>query len=169
MIDGFYIGTFFVHFYGIILMSGALAGGWLASREAKRRGHDPDVIWDLLIYLIIGGVIGAHAPLSSQASSPPFFSADARETDSTLPDQASSTATGGPSSTRPTAWPTARPRSPTARTPSSTWARSTRTSPASPSISWPARASCRSRTPSSGSCPTIPTPKPRRRSTSASS
>jgi len=60
MIDGFYIGTFFVHFYGIILMSGALAGGWLASREAKRRGHDPDVIWDLLIYLIIGGVIGAR-------------------------------------------------------------------------------------------------------------
>ena len=60
MIDGFYIGTFFVHFYGIILMSGALAGGWLASREAKRRGHDPDIIWDLLIYLIIGGVIGAR-------------------------------------------------------------------------------------------------------------
>lgn len=60
MIDGFYIGTFFVHFYGIILMSGALVGGWLASREAKRRGHDPDIIWDLLIYLIIGGVIGAR-------------------------------------------------------------------------------------------------------------
>lgn len=60
MIDGFYIGPLFVHFYGIILMTGALVGGWLATREAARRGHDPEIIWDLLIYLIIGGVIGAR-------------------------------------------------------------------------------------------------------------
>ncbi len=60
MIDGFYIGPLFIHFYGIILMTGALAGGWLASREAKRRGHDPEIIWDLMIYLIIAGVVGAR-------------------------------------------------------------------------------------------------------------
>jgi phosphatidylglycerol:prolipoprotein diacylglycerol transferase len=41
-------------------MLGALIGGWMASREAKRRGHDPEIVWDLLIYLIIGGVIGAR-------------------------------------------------------------------------------------------------------------
>ncbi len=57
-----HIGSFSytIHFYGIILMLGALAGSYLASREAKRRGHNPDVIWDMLIYLIIGGVIGAR-------------------------------------------------------------------------------------------------------------
>ena len=60
MIDGFYIGPLYIHFYGIILMTGALAGGWLASREAKRRGHDPETIWDLMIYLIIAGVVGAR-------------------------------------------------------------------------------------------------------------
>jgi len=60
MIDGFYIGPLFIHFYGIVLMTGALAGGWLASREAKRRGHDPEIIWDLMIYLIIAGVVGAR-------------------------------------------------------------------------------------------------------------
>ena len=60
MIDGFYIGPLYIHFYGIILMTGALAGGWLASREAKRRGHDPEIIWDLMIYLIIAGVVGAR-------------------------------------------------------------------------------------------------------------
>lgn len=60
MPEGFQLGPVFIRFYGIILMLGALAGGWLAAREAKRRGHDPEIVWDLLIWLIIGGVIGAR-------------------------------------------------------------------------------------------------------------
>ncbi|MEW6029948.1 MAG: prolipoprotein diacylglyceryl transferase [Chloroflexota bacterium] len=60
MPEGFYIGSLFVRFYGILLMLGAVAGGWLAFREVKRRGHDPEIVWDLLIYLIVGGVIGAR-------------------------------------------------------------------------------------------------------------
>ena len=51
---------FTLYYYGLILMSGALAGGILASREAVRRGHSADMVWDLLIWLIIGGVIGAR-------------------------------------------------------------------------------------------------------------
>lgn len=60
MPQGFEIGPLFIRYYGIILMTGALAGGWLASREAKRRGHDPEIVWDMLIWLIVGGVIGAR-------------------------------------------------------------------------------------------------------------
>jgi phosphatidylglycerol:prolipoprotein diacylglycerol transferase len=60
MIDGFAVGPLYIRFYGIILMLGAVAGGWLASREVKRRGFDPEMVWDLLVYLIIGGVIGAR-------------------------------------------------------------------------------------------------------------
>lgn len=41
-------------------MVGVLLGGWLATREAKHRGYDPDIVWDLIIWLIIGGVIGAR-------------------------------------------------------------------------------------------------------------
>lgn len=51
---------FILYYYGLILMSGALCGGWLAAREAVRRGHSADLVWDLLIWLIIGGVIGAR-------------------------------------------------------------------------------------------------------------
>ena len=47
-------------FYGILIVVGAILGAWLAAREAKRRGHDPEIVWDLLIYLMIGGVIGAR-------------------------------------------------------------------------------------------------------------
>lgn len=51
---------FTIYYYGIILMSGALAGGWLAYKEAARRGLEADIVWDLLIWLIIGGIIGAR-------------------------------------------------------------------------------------------------------------
>ena len=60
MPEGFPIGPLFIRFYGIILMLGALAGAWLAAREAKRRGHEPEIVWDLLTYLLIGGIIGAR-------------------------------------------------------------------------------------------------------------
>ena len=62
--DGFnfclFGSQFILHYYGILLMLGAVAGAWLASLELKRRGYDPEMVWDLLIYLIIGGVIGAR-------------------------------------------------------------------------------------------------------------
>ncbi len=49
-----------VRFYGLILMLGVLAGGWLASLELRRRGENPQQVWDLLVYLVIGGVVGAR-------------------------------------------------------------------------------------------------------------
>jgi phosphatidylglycerol---prolipoprotein diacylglyceryl transferase len=58
--QGFYIGSFFIRYYGIIIMVGAVLGGWLASGEAKRRGYDSEITWDMLIWLIVGGVIGAR-------------------------------------------------------------------------------------------------------------
>jgi len=60
MPGGFFIGNLEVRFYGIIIVSGAVLGAWLATREAKRRGHNPDIVWDMLIYLMIGGIIGAR-------------------------------------------------------------------------------------------------------------
>jgi len=53
-------GKITIAYYGIILMSGAVCGGVLAYYELKRRNYDPELVWDLLVYLIIGGVIGAR-------------------------------------------------------------------------------------------------------------
>ena len=60
MPDGFSIGPIYIRYYGITLMLGAVFGGWLAAREAKRRGHDPEIVWDVLIWLIVGGIVGAR-------------------------------------------------------------------------------------------------------------
>ena len=62
--DGIHIFLFgadrVIHWYGIIITSGAVLGAWLATHQATRRGHNPDIVWDLLIYLMIGGIIGAR-------------------------------------------------------------------------------------------------------------
>ncbi|HWQ47241.1 MAG TPA: prolipoprotein diacylglyceryl transferase [Longilinea sp.] len=57
---GFSIGPLEVHWYGVILMFGALMAAILAAREAKRRGIDPEMVWDMLPWALIGGIIGAR-------------------------------------------------------------------------------------------------------------
>ncbi|MDD2696347.1 MAG: prolipoprotein diacylglyceryl transferase [Anaerolineales bacterium] len=60
MSTGFQIGPLFIRYYGIILMLGALAGAWLADREARRRGQDNELVWDALVWVLIGGILGAR-------------------------------------------------------------------------------------------------------------
>jgi phosphatidylglycerol:prolipoprotein diacylglycerol transferase len=54
------LGFITIKFYGIILMLGALAGAFLAEREARRRGFNTELVWDGLIWVLIGGIIGAR-------------------------------------------------------------------------------------------------------------
>ena len=60
MPEGFFIGSFFVRYYGIIIMVGALAAAYLAEREARRRDLESDLVWDGLIWVLIGGILGAR-------------------------------------------------------------------------------------------------------------
>ncbi len=57
---GFQIGPVFIRFYGIIIMLGAIAGSWMAVRGAKRHDQDPELVWDGLVWVLIGGIIGAR-------------------------------------------------------------------------------------------------------------
>jgi len=58
--EGFWLGPIFIYYYGILIMLGALAATYLASRLAKRIGEDPETIWDMLPWLLIGGIVGAR-------------------------------------------------------------------------------------------------------------
>ena len=60
MPDGISIGNFEIKFYGIIIMLGAILAAWLTSKEAKRRGINPEMVWDMLPWLLIAGIIGAR-------------------------------------------------------------------------------------------------------------
>ncbi|SFI63724.1 prolipoprotein diacylglyceryl transferase [Thermoflavimicrobium dichotomicum] len=56
----FSLGPIQVHWYGILIGTGALLGLWLATREAKRLGVDPEKILDMMIWVIPAAIIGAR-------------------------------------------------------------------------------------------------------------
>ena len=60
MINGFTIFGLKIYFYAIIIIIGAIAGAFLAGYEAKRKGLPKDMIWDILPWLLIAGIIGAR-------------------------------------------------------------------------------------------------------------
>jgi phosphatidylglycerol:prolipoprotein diacylglycerol transferase len=58
--DSVLIFGFPIYYYGIILMTGVIASAFLASWEAKRKEMDTEFLWDSLIWVVIGGIIGAR-------------------------------------------------------------------------------------------------------------
>ena len=56
----FQLGPFQVHWYGLLIVFGALVAAWISTIEAKRRGEDPEHVWNLLIWVLILGIIGAR-------------------------------------------------------------------------------------------------------------
>lgn len=51
---------FRIAFYGIIIGVGILAGLWVATSDAKRRGQNPDIYLDYTLYAIIISIMGAR-------------------------------------------------------------------------------------------------------------
>jgi phosphatidylglycerol:prolipoprotein diacylglycerol transferase len=57
---GIHIGVLFIHFYGVILMISVLIAAYIASLRAREMREDPEHIWEMLTWVVIGGVIGAR-------------------------------------------------------------------------------------------------------------
>jgi phosphatidylglycerol:prolipoprotein diacylglycerol transferase len=56
----FKLGPLTVHWYGIFVAMGFLAGLWTAARRAKKAGVSPEAVYDFGPWLIVGGIIGAR-------------------------------------------------------------------------------------------------------------
>ncbi|MDF9445968.1 prolipoprotein diacylglyceryl transferase, partial [Limosilactobacillus mucosae] len=56
----FKLGPFLVHWYGIIIASGAVLGVLLAINETKRQRVSADDIYDLVFWALPIGLIGAR-------------------------------------------------------------------------------------------------------------
>ncbi len=52
--------SFHVYFYGILITLGVVAATLLAGAQAKRRGQNPEIIWDMLFWVVLAGIIGAR-------------------------------------------------------------------------------------------------------------
>lgn len=52
--------SFSLYWYGVLVMLGVGIATWLTGREFKRRGQDPDYIWDSLLWILPAGIVGAR-------------------------------------------------------------------------------------------------------------
>jgi phosphatidylglycerol:prolipoprotein diacylglycerol transferase len=57
---GICIGPFPINLYGIIIVVGAIVGAYIAAAESRRRGYDPDIVWDGLVWVMFAGIVGAR-------------------------------------------------------------------------------------------------------------
>jgi len=56
----FHLGPLTVYWYGIILVTGMLVGGYVAAFEARRRGENEDHVWNMLMVVVLLGIVGAR-------------------------------------------------------------------------------------------------------------
>ncbi|WP_066175485.1 prolipoprotein diacylglyceryl transferase [Bacillus marinisedimentorum] len=54
------LGPFTIYWYAVFILSGALLGLWVATREAKRRGMDSEVFIDLVMWAIPIAILSAR-------------------------------------------------------------------------------------------------------------
>ena len=57
---GIHLGGLYIRFYALALMTGMIAAATLTAYRAKRHGHDPNIVWDGLLWVIIAGIVGAR-------------------------------------------------------------------------------------------------------------
>lgn len=55
----FRIGNFPITSFGLMMFLSFIAGAWAVSRMLRRYGLDPELIWDMLAWIAVGGVLGA--------------------------------------------------------------------------------------------------------------
>ncbi len=55
-----HIGPIPIQVWGLCVALGILAATWVASRMARRRGQNPELIWDLCFWVIIGAFLFAR-------------------------------------------------------------------------------------------------------------
>jgi phosphatidylglycerol:prolipoprotein diacylglycerol transferase len=55
----FQIGNFYLPTYGVLVASGVLLGLWISVRNSEKQGINGDDAWNLGIFMVLGGILGA--------------------------------------------------------------------------------------------------------------
>jgi phosphatidylglycerol:prolipoprotein diacylglycerol transferase len=54
-----HIGKFSMPTYGLLVATGVLLGLWISVRNSAKQGINPELAWNLGIYVVLSGIIGA--------------------------------------------------------------------------------------------------------------
>lgn len=55
----FRIGDFEITSFGLMMFLSFVTGAWIMSKQLKRYGLNPEIAWDILAWVAIGGILGA--------------------------------------------------------------------------------------------------------------
>jgi len=55
----FTIGDFTVTSFGLMMFLSFVVGAWVLARQFDQRGMDPEAAWDMLLWVALGGILGA--------------------------------------------------------------------------------------------------------------
>ncbi|MGH9524681.1 MAG: prolipoprotein diacylglyceryl transferase [Terriglobales bacterium] len=55
----FQLGHFSLHTYGVLVATGVIVGLFVAASLARKQGQDPEKTWNLGIYMVLAGIVGA--------------------------------------------------------------------------------------------------------------
>jgi len=53
------LGPITIHTYGLLLAAAFIAGIWITSRNARKEGINPDVVWNMGLVVIFAALVGA--------------------------------------------------------------------------------------------------------------
>src|SRR5690606_21633019 len=53
------IGGLTITTFGLMMFLSFIAGAWVLSRQIEQRGYDRDIAWDVLVWIMLGGILGA--------------------------------------------------------------------------------------------------------------
>lgn len=56
----FELGPLRIHWYGVIITAAMLVAAYVTALEMKRRGENPGVVWDGVLWVILLGIVGAR-------------------------------------------------------------------------------------------------------------
>ncbi|HBG74764.1 MAG: prolipoprotein diacylglyceryl transferase [Chloroflexi bacterium GWB2_49_20] len=56
----FSIGHLHIRWYSLIVLTAIIVGIWLVAKEASRKGFKKDAIYDIAVWIVLGGLIGAR-------------------------------------------------------------------------------------------------------------
>ncbi len=54
------LGPVTIHVWGLLVALGVIAGAWAAARLARERNQDEKLVWDAVLWIIVGAMVGGR-------------------------------------------------------------------------------------------------------------
>src|SRR5260370_42579877 len=74
-VNGFHVGSLFIHFYGLMYVVGIALAIWITRRRWQKAGGDPALVAEVATWAVPAGIIGGRGgfPVPPPLATPPVW------------------------------------------------------------------------------------------------